>query len=140
MKTAMKAVIIQHEVSTPAGSTLDWLQKNNINYKECKIFEKIEYPKLSDFDLLVICGGSMNVDQEDKFPWLKIEKKLIQDSLIAKKKILGLCLGGQLLAEALGAKVDRHKNSELGWQNIELLENKNFKWMTKTLSVFQYHK
>jgi GMP synthase-like glutamine amidotransferase len=88
-----------------------------------------------EFEFLIICGGSMNVDQEAQFPWLKIEKQLIQFFIKDKKIILGLCLGGQLLAEALGAKVQKHPEWEVGWQPVKILSESN----PQNLMAFQWH-
>jgi GMP synthase-like glutamine amidotransferase len=135
----MKIAILQHEESTPAGTTLNWLQQNKIEYRVYKIFEKVEFPSINDFDCLIICGGSMNVDQQSQFPWLIDEMNLINQSVQYSKKIIGLCLGGQLLAKALGAKVERHAVSELGWLNIEILQNSLLPPVANDFKVFQYH-
>lgn len=81
----------------------------------------------------------MNVDQEEKFSWMKSEKKLIKDSLEQKKKVLGLCLGAQLMAEAFGAKVGRMGYSEVGWHPIEIAPHAFTGPEAMTLSVFQWH-
>jgi len=57
----------------------------------------------------------MNIYEEDRFPWLRSEKRFIQQALSAKKKVLGICLGAQLLADALGAKVFPNRCREIGW-------------------------
>lgn len=128
----MKALIIQHEASTPPGSTLEWLDKNNISYK-IHFFMSGELDKNEKYDLLIICGGSANVDQEALHPWLIAEKEYIRSSIANGIKIVGLCLGGQLLAEALGGNVFKAPIWEVGWQKVHLLEN------NKEMSVFQWH-
>ena len=128
----MKALIIQHEDSTPLGSTKEWLENRNIAYTLLFSHEITNEKSILDFDLLIICGGSMNVDQDDLYPWLKNEKKLILNYIKKNKKIVGLCLGGQLLAEVLGGKVEQLPYWEVGWQNIKLKNE-------KSLFVFQWH-
>lgn len=134
----MKAVIIQHESSTPPGTTLKWLTQKNIPFEVFKLYEQPTLPALEDFDLCFICGGSMNVDQEQVFSWLKTEKNLLKSAIQQGKFLVGLCLGGQLLAEALGASVKRHTNTEVGWQKVRFLQN-NFIQSPAEISVFQWH-
>lgn len=128
----MKALILQHENSTPPGSSLEWLKKNGIDYK-IHFFPEGPLNADEDYDILFICGGSANVDQEKEHPWLIDEKKFIQSAIKKNKKIVGLCLGSQLLAEALGGRVFKASEWEVGWQKITLLETK------KEMHVFQWH-
>ena len=128
----MKALIIQHETSTPPGTTLEWLKNKNVIYK-IHFFSLGEIDLNERFDLLIICGGSVNVDQEELYPWLINEKRYIRSAIANGVKIVGLCLGAQLLAEALGGSVFKAPVWEVGWQKVELLDS-----VTK-MTVFQWH-
>ena len=128
----MKAIIVQHEDITPPGTTIEWMNKNKISFQIVRFDQGAVAPKIDDFDLLVICGGSMNVDQEERFPWLKAEKVFINEAIKENKKIVGLCLGSQLLAEALGGSVQKHPHWEVGWQTVRLSNQQELK-------VFQWH-
>lgn len=138
-------LIFQHNDETPAGSTLEWLKIQSIPYhihhftNATKTGAKI--PPVSEFEALVICGGGMNVDQEDKYPWLKEEKQAIKEWIASGKKILGLCLGSQLLAEVLGSKAEKHSHWEVGFHSVSLLPEKSkyFPPGAQNLQVFQYH-
>ncbi len=132
-------LIIQHEKSTSPGSLIEWLDKNQKSYKVCELFNGDQVPVELDFDALVICGGSMNVDQESKFSWMTSEKKLIRDAIANQKKVLGLCLGAQLIAESLGAKVGPMNFSEVGWHNIDILQDSKYSEIQACVKVFQYH-
>ena len=132
-------VILQHEIETPPGSVTEWLTANKMDYKICKMFNGDPLPQLLDFSNLVICGGSMNVDEELKFPWMTTEKKLIKEAIAARKKVLGLCLGSQLIAEVLGASVGPMKQTESGWQRVRILPNEIAGTQSKKISVFQWH-
>jgi GMP synthase-like glutamine amidotransferase len=79
-------------------------------------------PADSEFDALMIFGGSMHVDQHDGHPWLAPEKEFIREQLARGTPILAVCLGSQLLAEAAGAKPHRMTEPEIGWYDIEITE------------------
>lgn len=134
MQSNMRALILQHETITSAGSVLEWLTQNEIAYEIVCFYEQHELPNVNTFDFLFICGGSMNVDQESQFSWLKKEKDFIHQALNSNKKIVGLCLGSQLLAECLGAVVKPMGFSEVGWHNVHLSYP-----VEKNLKVFQWH-
>ena len=70
----------------------------------------------------MVFGGSMHVDQNDAHPWLEPEKEFLREELEAGTPILGVCLGGQLLAEAAGAVPYRADEPEIGWYEIEITE------------------
>ncbi|UAJ09049.1 glutamine amidotransferase [Polymorphobacter megasporae] len=73
-----------------------------------------------DTDLLVVLGGPMNVDQVDLYPWLASERAAITRRLAAGRPTLGICLGAQLIAQALGASVGRAPQFEIGWIPLTL--------------------
>jgi GMP synthase (glutamine-hydrolysing) len=74
----------------------------------------------AEFDALLVLGGSMNADQADRHPWLRAEEALIRAALEAGTPAIGLCLGGQLLAQAAGAPARRAARPEIGWMRIEV--------------------
>lgn len=135
----MKAIILQHENGTPPGSTTLWLEKNNISYEIIRTDQKSLVLESKNFNILVICGGSMNIDQENKFPWLIEEKKIIKTAIHESKLVIGLCLGAQLIAEALGGKVRPMSGTEFGWQDVQLIDDSIWNSSAKTLKVFQWH-
>ena len=79
-------------------------------------------PADSEFDALMVFGGSMHVDQDDGHPWLAPEKDFIREQIARGTPILGVCLGSQLLAEAAGAEPHRMTDPEIGWYDIEITE------------------
>ena len=80
-------------------------------------------PKLDGFDALWVLGGPMDVWQEDAYPWLAAEKAAIRDAVENRgMPFLGLCLGHQLLAEALGGNVGPSQTPEIGIKDIQLTE------------------
>lgn len=121
----MKTLVLQHEIDTPAGSTVDWLKSRGMDY-EILFADRLLAGLTQSFDQLIICGGSMNVDEEAKHPWLVAEKAFIRLAIDQQKKVLGLCLGGQLIAEVLGATVGPIEPTkdvwEIGWHPVRWLQ------------------
>jgi GMP synthase (glutamine-hydrolysing) len=72
-------------------------------------------PARMDFDVLAVMGGPMGVYDEKKFTWLTQEKLFIEKSIRAGKKIIGICLGAQMIADILGATVYKNRCREIGW-------------------------
>lgn len=98
---------------------------------------------LDDYGLITILGGPMNVYEEDKYPFLKDEDRLIKDAIKREIPILGICLGAQLIAKAAGAKVSANHIKEIGWYDISLTEDgladPLFKGQGRVFPVFQWH-
>lgn len=133
-------LLLQNSSDTPLGSTELWLKKNNHSVTQLKSWEIESFPNLDSYDYLILGGGGANVDEETQKPWLTPLKSFIKTNLNANKKILGICLGAQLLAEQLGAKVYRHKHHEIGWHKVQIDINKNyFNFSKAEILVFQYH-
>jgi GMP synthase-like glutamine amidotransferase len=79
-------------------------------------------PELDGFDAVMAFGGSMHVDQEERHPWLRAEKALLRDALARGTPLLGVCLGGQLIAEIAGARPQKATTPEIGWYRVEVTE------------------
>jgi GMP synthase (glutamine-hydrolysing) len=116
-----KILVFQHVPFEPLG-TLDPLLKNagfRIRYVNFARDPK-QVPSLDGYAALIILGGPMNVDQVYDFPNLPTEVTLIQDALDRGISILGICLGAQLLARALGSPVRLGHAREFGWSEVDL--------------------
>ena len=72
------------------------------------------------YDALVVLGGGMNVHEADRRPYLRDEIALLEETLAARRPVLGVCLGAQLLAAAAGAEMHRARTPEIGWREVEL--------------------
>jgi len=115
----MQLLSLQHDPLDGPGTLLDWAESRGHTVSQCLICEAAPLPPIDSFDLLVSLGGPMGAYETEKHPWLEIEKQYVQDAFASGKKILGLCLGTQLIAEALGGRAFRHTCKEFGWQLIE---------------------
>lgn len=119
-----RAVILQHIASENAGTILGHLEKNEIPFQTVHLYEPgHSLPALDEVCALIVMGGPMNVYEEDKFPFLKEENRYIQDAVKRNIPYLGVCLGSQLLAKALGARVYKAARPEIGWDEVRLSES-----------------
>lgn len=118
--TTARTLWIQHAPADDLGCIAPWLAAHGIAPARLAFYEGDTAPALDGFDRLLILGGSMNVDEEALHPWLRAEKRFIADALAARKPVLGICLGAQLIAEVLGARVQRNDRVEIGWHPVSL--------------------
>ncbi len=115
----MKIHVLQHVSFENPGTILDWAEERNFPVHYTRLFRQEDLPEPDDFDLLIVMGGPMNLDETQKYPWLDQEKAFLQKCLAARKKMIGICLGAQLLADMLGAKVFPNNQKEIGWFPIQ---------------------
>ena len=115
----MHLLYLQHDPLDGPGTLLDWAKSRGHRVSRCLICEGEPLPPIDSFDLLVSLGGPMGAYEVEKHPWLEMEKQYLRDAFASGKKILGLCLGTQLIAVALGGRAFRHRCKEFGWQPIE---------------------
>ena len=100
-------------------------------------------PAQDGFGAAIVFGGAMNVDEEDKHPWLRDEKRFLGELLERGTPMLGVCLGSQLVAEAAGGEVREAERPEIGWHEIELTPegaaDPLLGVMPERFESFQYH-
>ena len=101
------------------------------------------WPALKGFHGLIIMGGPMGVYEADKYPFLKRELAYIRQAIKLQKPVLGICLGSQLIARSLGARVYPNKLKEIGWYFVEPTaagrRDKLFAGQSRRPYVFQWH-
>ncbi|MFU8837232.1 MAG: type 1 glutamine amidotransferase [Thiohalomonadaceae bacterium] len=111
---------LQHVPFGGPGSIENWAITHGHRLSQTRLYAADPLPALERFDLLIILGGPMRIHDDVDYPWLKAEKWFIQQVIAAGKPILGICLGAQLLADALGAEVRPQGYREIGWFPIIL--------------------
>ena len=111
----MKAHCIMHVPFEGPGYVEDWFNSQGIRLIFWKMYESPELPDTGEVDFLLIMGGPMNIYEYGKYPWLQSEKSFIKTCILQGKKVLGICLGAQLIADALGEKVYPGREKEIGW-------------------------
>ncbi|MCU0598689.1 MAG: type 1 glutamine amidotransferase [Desulfobacterales bacterium] len=116
----MRIHYIQHVPFEGPASIGLWADQHGHRQSYTRVYEKPDFPGMDSLDRLVVMGGPMGVCDELQYPWLKAEKKFIRKAIDAGKVIVGICLGAQLIAEVLGAKVFSNKHKEIGWFPVEL--------------------
>src|SRR5215813_8861115 len=116
-----RIIAIQHISAEPMGRIGDALIAHGISVDYLRVFAGAAIPKsLGDAAGLVVMGGPMGVYEQNEFPFLRDELRLIESALRDEKPVLGICLGSQLLAAALGAEVRRGGYKEIGWFPVSL--------------------
>jgi len=139
----MRLHYLQHVPFENPGSILTWAEKNGHEVSSTQLYRSDAFPGQQDFDWLVVMGGPMNVYEEDIYPWLAGEKLFIRDAIAAGKIIIGLCLGGQLIADVIGGKVTQNRHKEIGWLPVWLSASARstplFSFFPEQPVVFQWH-
>jgi GMP synthase-like glutamine amidotransferase len=136
----MKVHVLQHAPFEGLGCIATWLTTKKVEVSTTRFFEQPILPPQHGFDLLVIMGGPMSANDEAALPWLREEKRFIREAVKNGVAVLGICLGSQLIASALGARVYRNAQKEIGWFPIEAVPvSSDVFHFPSSLTVFQWH-
>lgn len=106
---------LQHVAFEGLGTMEEWVREKGHALSCTRFFAGESVPALETFDLLIVMGGPMGVHDQEQYPWLQGEKEFLRRAISADKPVLGVCLGAQLLADVLGARVTANKEKEIGW-------------------------
>lgn len=139
-----KVFVLKHVPNEDAGTILDFLRESEISFQGVALYAGEAFPKVDEARAIVIMGGPMNVDEEHKYPFLKDEKMFLKEAIKKNVPCLGVCLGSQLLARALGSSVYKAKQEEIGWDDVALTPEakKDLLFSNvpgKSLKVLQWH-
>ena len=139
-----RILVLQHVAAEPLG-TLDQLIRQRGHRVKFVNFERQPdaKPKLDRYRGLIVLGGPMNVEDRATRTHLQTEIEVIGEALAQGKPVLGICLGAQLLAHALGAEVRRNQVSEIGWYDLAVTDqgcaDPVFAPLGMQAPVFQWH-
>ena len=111
---------LQHAEHEDLGCIAPWLAAQGHSSSCTRLQRGEALPALGDFDWLIVLGGPMNIYQHEQYPWLVAEKVFIAEALLAGKKMLGICLGAQLMADVMGGKTGPNGQPEIGWHPVRL--------------------
>jgi len=115
-------ILLHVHYETP-GCIEAWIMEKGYIYSSTTLYADETLPDISDIDWLVVMGGPMSVHDTVEFPWLEDEKRFIKDAVTHGKVLIGICLGSQLIAEALGSRVYKNSVKEIGW--FPVMKNSN---------------
>jgi GMP synthase (glutamine-hydrolysing) len=116
----VRVLCLTHEADGPAGLFADVVRERGDEYLEWNVSRGAPREPPESFDALVVFGGSMHVDQEERHPWLPSQHDLVRGAHERGQPLLGVCLGGQLIARAMGGHVGPAIRPEIGWHAVEL--------------------
>ena len=143
MRKQIRIHYLQHVPFEGPGCIKEWTEKKNHQLSVTRLYEEEVPPALSEIDWLIIMGGPMGIYDDQEYPWLTDEKRYLRKAVEKNKVIIGICLGAQLLANALGARVNPGKNKEIGWFPISKTETGKasilFDVMPDQITVFHWH-
>jgi GMP synthase-like glutamine amidotransferase len=134
-------VCIQHVPFETPGHILDWVIAHQKNVAIVTAYANYDVPVADSVEMLVIMGGPMSVHDEREYPWLVAEKRFAEKVINRRKPVLGICLGAQIIADVLGARVYKNHTKEIGWFKVQrvLSENPFGKLLPDTFMAFHWH-
>ena len=113
---------LQHVPFEDLGSMENYFRTHHHVLSSTQLYHDEPLPSQNDFDWLIVMGGPMGVYDEGKYSWLRAEKAFIKETIASGKRVLGVCLGAQLIAEVMGAQVKKGAHREIGWHPINATE------------------
>jgi GMP synthase-like glutamine amidotransferase len=116
----MSVLILKNIISEGPGTIEDFLLENSIPYRIIELGDGETPPSLDAFDTVVMLGGPMAIYEMDEYPHLQAGSRLIREAINRGMKVLGICLGAQMIAHCLGSNVYKGHKQEIGWFDIEL--------------------
>ncbi len=139
----MRMHCVQHAAFEDMAGIGAWAKARGHSVHTTRIFAGEELPLQGSFDWLIVMGGPMGAGDEKAYPWLKEEKRFIRNAVAVGKIVLGVCLGAQLLSDALGGTVTKNPHKEIGWFPVKLTpeaaRSPAFRSLPPEFTAFQWH-
>jgi len=137
----VKIAVLQHAAYEGPGEIAAWATARGHSVNVHHLYRGDALPHPDDFELLIVMGGEMNIYQYRDWPWLKPESAFIKSTLAHGKRIVGICLGAQLIADALGARVVQNADYELGWLPVKWTDEAraNLNGLPASSTVLHWH-
>jgi GMP synthase-like glutamine amidotransferase len=140
----MRALVLQHVAVEGPGILASSLETRDWTLETVMLYEGARLPEdAQGYQAVIVMGGPMGVYDEAEYPFLRDEHRFLRRVLGQDVPLLGICLGSQLLAKALGARVYRNPQKEIGWYTVDLTPagaaDPLFAGLTSSVPVFQWH-
>lgn len=139
----MKVLVLQHAEVQHLGLLRRIMEAKGVASNLVKLYANEPIPDATGYDGLIILGGPMNAYEEQTYPYLAREDRVIKAVVANGVPFLGIGLGGQLLAKALGARVYRNEVREIGFYSLSLTEegarDRLFKSLGRVFTMFEWH-
>jgi len=114
-----QAIILKHVPFEGPGIISTWLTSNNYVASVVNMFDNPSLPAVADVDFLIVMGGPMGVNDTSKYIWLETELLFIKECIAYNVPVIGICLGAQLIAKALGGNIYANESKEIGWYPVQ---------------------
>lgn len=138
-----KVLVLKHVASEGPGTLKEGFERAGCQVEELNLYEGEGLPDADGYSVVVSMGGPMNVYEDQKYPFLKEESDFLRDAIEKGKPVLGICLGGQMIARACGAEVRKAEVEEIGWYPVHITTggraDEMFWDFPSQLQVFQWH-
>jgi len=137
----MRMAVLQHVDFEGPAAVADWASGRGFPLRIFHLYRGTALPSLSDFDILTVMGGPMSANDEARLSWLGPEIALVRDAIAADKTVLGICLGAQIIAKALGARVYPGSAKEIGWFPVQRTARSHpfFDGLPDSFTPFHWH-
>jgi GMP synthase-like glutamine amidotransferase len=140
----MRALVLQHVAVEGPGTLASHLGTRGWTLETVALYEGARLPEgAQEYQAVIVMGGPMGVYDEAEYPFLRDEHRFLTRVLEQGVPLLGICLGSQLLAKALGARVYRNPQKEIGWYTVDLTPagaaDPLFASLASPVPVFQWH-
>lgn len=138
-----RVLVIRHVAHEGLGVLKRPLERDCV-VEYIDLFKGASVPaRIDGYSALIVLGGPMGVYEDDKYPFIRAEIKLMEEALKKRVPTLGICLGAQILARAAGASVYKSGKKEIGWYDVTLTEEADDDWLflgfPEKFSAFHWH-
>jgi GMP synthase-like glutamine amidotransferase len=136
----MRIAVLQHVEFEGPAAVADWAAERGFPLRLFHLHRDPTLPSLADFDMLTIMGGPMSANDGARLGWLDPEIALVREAIAGGKTVLGICLGAQIIAKALGARVYPGSAKEIGWFPVQRTgSHAFFNGLPDSFTPFHWH-